>query len=120
MEIITPQMIVLAILGIIIHIGMKINQRSNKANEKFSIKKWLTDSMNLWRLFLSIASTAAILLMSEDIAAYFGLSVEGHGNLMNIIAFGAGYSNHSFIRNLLKIFKRQSNNIADNESNNAG
>lgn len=115
METITLQMILLAFLGMIIHMGMKVNQRSNKQTNKFSLKTWMGDRMNWWRLIITVASTAALLLMVEDIAAWFGVSVAGHGNLMNVCAFAAGYLNHSLIRNILKIFKKQVNTNANNE-----
>lgn len=114
MEYLNPTMIILAALGMIIHALMFVLQYTNKKN-KFSFKIWFTDKMNWIRIILAMASTVAILFMLDDIASFFGLTVEGHGSLLKMTAFTAGYLNHSLIKNVLRAFK---NKVSDTDSSN--
>lgn len=106
MEHITIEMIVLALLGMLIHATLKALTRSKKG-EKFSLKVWAQDQANWLRLFLAIASTGALLLMSDEIASYFNVQIAGHGDLMSVLAFVMGYFNHSLLSRILKIFSKK-------------
>jgi hypothetical protein len=105
MENLTLTYIGLALLGIAIHILMKIANRTDKS-EKFSFKLFFSDSMNWVRIALSICSTVAILLMADDIADVMQIQLSDGSPAKSILAFLAGYMNHSMIRNLLKAFKK--------------
>ena len=114
MEYLNFTMIALAILGMSIHIIMFVMQKINN-NNKFSFKVWIKDTMNWMRILLSLLSTAALLLMLDDIAALFGFTVEGHGSLLKLIAFSAGYFNHSLIKNILRTFRKSTENKSEGE-----
>jgi len=107
MGILTWQMIVLAICGMLLHAGAYVMRRAEKKNNKFSFKVWFKDAMNWVRIGMAIISTGALLLMAEDIAAWFGVTVEGHGGLLNIVSFAAGYLNHYLIKVILNRFKKK-------------
>lgn len=105
MEYLNLQMILLAFTGMVIHLLMFVISKTKGKNE-FRISLWLTDSMNWIRLALAVISTFALLLMLDEIAALFGVNIEGHGGLLKIVAFASGYLNHSLIKNILKVFKK--------------
>lgn len=106
MEYLNTTMITLALLGMLIHLLMFVIQKT-KGKNKFSFKTWASDSMNWIRLALALSSTLAILLMLDEIAALFGVNVEGHGGLLKLVAFSAGYLNHSLIKNILRAFRKE-------------
>ena len=62
MENLNLECIILALLGVIIHIAMKVVNRTNQT-EKFSLKVWCADKLNIVRVLLAVASTIAILIM---------------------------------------------------------
>jgi len=105
MEYLNSTTIALALLGMFIHLLMFVAAKID-GNNKFSFRVWWADRMNWIRIMLSLASTAAILLMLDDISALFGVTIEGHGGLLKLVAFGAGYLNHSLIKNILRVFKK--------------
>jgi len=106
MEYLNIQYLTLALLGVIIHIAIKITNRTDKT-EKFSLKVWCDDRINWARAIISIASTLAILMMAPDIANVMGITLTDGAPALGILAFLAGYLNHSMIRNLLKMFKKK-------------
>ena len=99
----------LAILGILIHLLTTIIYRRNK-NAPFSISYLLTDSRNYLRLLLAIASTFAILLMIDDVAEVFHLKLGDGTPMKHLIAFFAGYFNHSLIKRLVGFFNNKFKN----------
>lgn len=99
------QYIILAILGMVIHILMHIGQRK-KLNNPFSFKVFLSDKYNWIRVALALTSTLALLLMIDDIANVLGVTLSDGSPAKSIFAFGSGYLNHSIIRNVLKVFKK--------------
>lgn len=106
MENLNFELLLLAFLGMVIHIFMKIANRKDKKTNKFSFKVWFSDRMNWVRLILSIASTIALLIMSPDLIDMFGIELSDGSPAIKVFAFGAGYLNHSLIRNVLKVFKK--------------
>lgn len=100
--------IVLALLGVLIHILMKIADRNGKAedNKKWSFKIWRNDRMNWVRLALSLCSIATLLLLADDLADMWGISLSDGSPAKGVLAFGAGYLNHSLIRNVMRSFKK--------------
>ena len=106
MEILHIEYLTLALLGVIIHIAMKVTNRTDKT-QKFSLKVWCADKLNWVRVVLSVASTIAILLMGPDIADVMGITLKDGAPALGILAFLAGYLNHSMIRNLLKMFNKK-------------
>jgi hypothetical protein len=106
MENLTLEYILLALLGMVIHILMKVANRGDKKNNKFSLKTWVQDRMNWVRLVLAVSSTVALMIMADDLANMLGVTLSDGSPANSVFAFGAGYLNHSLIRNVLKVFKK--------------
>jgi hypothetical protein len=98
--------LLLAFLGMFIHILIKVLNRKDKST-KFSLKLFFSNSKNWIRILLAITSTFSLLLMSEDIGNILGIQLSDGTSAKSILAFMAGYLNHSIIRNILKIFERK-------------
>lgn len=98
----------LAFLGIFINMGLTILNRKNKT--PFSFVYIITSGNNYLRLSLAVASTWAILLMSDDIASMFHLTLEDGTPAKHVLSFFAGYFNHLLIKRLVDTFNRKSNN----------
>lgn len=101
-----PNYLILALLGMTIHVLTKIYTRKDQET-KISLKIFLLDSMNWVRIGISFFSVVAILLMSDDIANMFNINLSDHLPAKNVMAFLSGYLNHSIIRSLLKIIKNK-------------
>lgn len=99
------QYVLLAILGMAIHILMHITQRKKNENP-FSFRTFFSDKFNYIRIVLSITSTFALLLMSDDVANVLGITLIDGSPAKSLFAFLSGYLNHSIIRNVLKMFKK--------------
>jgi hypothetical protein len=97
--------LLLAFLGVFIHVLMKIQNRKDKT-EKFSFVTFFGNSMNWVRIMLTLASVIALLLMADDLSALLGVKLEDGTTAYSFFAFGAGYMNHSLILNVLKLFKK--------------
>ena len=97
--------LLLAFLGMIIHILMKVAERKEKVNNPFSLKVFFADKMNLVRILLSLTSVLALMLMADDLTDTLGITLSDGSPAKTIFSFGAGYLNHSLIRNILKRFK---------------
>lgn len=107
-ESLSPEYLLLALLGIIIHVLMTIVNRSDRKNP-ISMKAYFKDGMNYVRIFLAIASVFAILLMANDITDMLGVTLSSGAPAKSVFAFLAGYFNHAIIKDILKIFRsRQS------------
>ena len=113
MDLIQLEYLGLAFLGMVIHILMKIANRKDKKINKFSFKKFFSDSMNWVRILLSISSVIALILMADDLSDLMGIKLSDGSPARSLFAFGAGYLNHSMIRNVLKIFKKGQQNSED-------
>jgi len=98
--------IALALLGMLLHILMKIQERKDKT-QKFSFKTFFADKMNWLRVILVIISTATLMLMSDDLTDMFGIQLTDGSPAKSLFSFGAGYLNHSLIRNILKTFQKR-------------
>ena len=96
----------LAVLGLFIHILMKIASRENKKTNKVSISAFFKDSMNWVRILLSFLSIIALLMMAKDLSEMLGITLKDGSSARSVFAFGAGYLNHSLIFNVLKICKK--------------
>lgn len=108
MENLNWEYILLAVLGMVIHILMKIAERGNKKSNPFSFKVFFADRMNWIRIALSLTSVLALMLMAEDLSDTLGIQLSDGSPAKSIFSFGAGYLNHSLIRNILKRFKSES------------
>lgn len=108
MENINAQYLLLAVLGMVIHILMKIAERGNKKSSPFSFKVFFADKMNWVRIILSIVSVLALMLMADDLIDTLGIQLSDGSPARSIFSFLAGYLNHSLIRNILKRFKTES------------
>ena len=102
--------ILLAFLGMFIHILMKVLNRKDKS-KNLSFKIFFSNSNNWIRMILAISSTIAILMMSEDIASMMHIQLQDGSPAKSILSFLAGYLNHSLIRNLLSIFNKKNKEI---------
>jgi len=109
MDTLTIKYIALATLGMALHIIMKIQNRSAKG--KFSLKTFFKDKLNWVRIGLAIISTVALMLMAEDLSDIFGITLKDGSPAISLFAFGAGYLNHSLVRNILKVFKKKVSNV---------
>ena len=96
--------IVLAILGMVIYVLMKLSKIQVVRKEKFSFRYWFR--RNWINTALSICSCAAILLMLDDIVVFLGISVQDE-RFYSLTAFMAGYLNQSFFRNLESSFSKR-------------
>jgi hypothetical protein len=114
MENLNLELILLAVLGMIIHVLMKVSERADKKQNKFSLKVFFSDSMNWVRILLSLTSVLALMIMADDVADVMGITLSDGAPAKEIFAFGAGYLNHSLIRNLLKMFKKGSGETPEN------
>jgi hypothetical protein len=107
MENLTTINIALALLGIVIHMLMKIQGRKNKKTTPFDFKKFAHD--NLLYTIISLLCTLAILILADVFLQY--MSIEKNEHVMELMAFTAGYLNHSLLRNVMKL---QQKNNTDN------
>jgi hypothetical protein len=98
--------LILAFLGMFIHILMKVLNRKDKT-KKLSFKVFFSNSSNWIRMILAVVSTIAILLMSSDIADILNIKLSDGSPGKSLLAFMAGYLNHSIIRNLLSTFEKK-------------
>jgi hypothetical protein len=99
------QYVLLALLGMIIHITMNVLQRRNNKNE-ISIKYFFSDFYNWVRIFLVLVSIATLFLMADDVANILGITLTDGSPARSVFAFLCGYLNHSIIKNLLKVVKK--------------
>jgi hypothetical protein len=115
-ESLNPEYLLLAVLGIIIHVLMKVVERKDRS-KKLSVKAFVSDKMNLVRIMLSLTSVLAILLMADDIADMLKITLSDDSPARKIMAFLAGYLNHSLIRNVLKMLKSRTFGNDETEQN---
>jgi hypothetical protein len=96
----------LAVLGLVIHILMKIAGRTEKS-KKATIGSFFKNNMNIVRILLSLFSIVALLMMASDLSDMLGIKLSDGSPAKSVFAFGAGYLNHSLIYNVLKAFKKE-------------
>lgn len=113
MENLNYEYLLLAFLGMFIHILMKIGDRDKKS--KLSFKKFISTPNNWVRILLSVTSVVALIMMADDISDMLKIKLSDGSPAKSIFAFGAGYLNHSLIRNVLKIFGK---GVETNNDNN--
>ena len=101
----TFEYLLLAFLGMIIHVLIHILNRLNK-NIPLSIGYFISDFNNWIRLILSITSIIALLIMSESVSDILGIKLSDGSSAKDVFAFITGYLNHSLIKNVLRIFKK--------------
>jgi hypothetical protein len=97
--------ILLAFLGMFIHILIHILNRKNKSIP-MSFGYFISDVDNWILLVLSITSIFALLIMSESLSDMFGIKLSNGSSAKDVFAFVTGYLNHSLIKNVLRIFKK--------------
>jgi hypothetical protein len=97
--------ILLAFLGMFIHILIHILNRKNKSIP-MSFGYFISDIDNWIRLVLSITSIFALLIMSESLSDMFGIKLSNGSSAKDVFAFVTGYLNHSLIKNILRIVKK--------------
>ena len=98
--------LLLALLGIIMHVLIKVLNRSNKS-QPISFKLFIANKTNRLRVALSIVSVIVILMLADDIADIMQVKLSDGSPARRFLAFLAGYLNHSLVRDLLKVFKRR-------------
>jgi len=99
--------ILLAILGMVIHVCFKVIHTTSKSKQPFSLIQYLGNKMNYVRAVLTIASVVALMITAHDVAKYVGLLLPDGQVPSRLIFLVIGYFNHSIIRNALKMFKRR-------------
>ena len=92
----TFEYLLLAFLGMIIHVLIHILNRGNK-NIPLSIGYFISDFNNWIRLILSITSIIALLIMSESVSDILGIKLSDGSSAKDVFAFITGYLNHSLI-----------------------
>lgn len=97
--------ILIAFLGMFIHILINILNRKNKTIP-ITFSYYFSDIDNWIRFILSIASIFALLLMSESLNDIFGIKLTDGSSAKDVFAFITGYLNHSLIKNVLRIIKK--------------
>jgi hypothetical protein len=97
--------LLIAFLGMVIHILMHILNRKNKSIP-LSFSYYISDIDNWIRLLLSILSIIALLIMSDSLANIFGIVLSDGSSAKDVFAFITGYLNHSVIKNVLRILKK--------------
>lgn len=102
---INSEHLLLATLGILIHALMKILARKDKS--PFSFKIYFSNAKNWVRLILSFLSVFAILLMADDVSRLLNFKLTDGTPMKQILAFFAGYFNHSLIRRLTQVVKKK-------------
>jgi hypothetical protein len=101
----TIEYLLLAFLGMFIHILIHILNRKNKSIP-LSFGYYVSDVDNWIRLILSITSIFALLLMSESLSNILGITLSNGASAKDVFAFITGYMNHSLIKNVLRIIKK--------------
>lgn len=99
------QYVLLAFLGMVIHIITYVLQRKNN-KVPISIKYFLSDFYNWIRILLVIISIATLFLMADDVANILGITLTDGSPARSVFAFLCGYLNHSIIKNILKVVKK--------------
>jgi len=97
--------LLLAFLGMFIHILMHILIRKNKSIP-LSLSYYLSDVDNWIRLILSISSIFTLLILSDNLSDMFGIKLSDGKPAKDVFAFITGYLNHSLIKNVLKLVKK--------------
>lgn len=101
----TIEYILLAFLGMFIHILIHILNRKNKSIP-LSFSYYVSDVDNWIRLILSFLSIFALLIMSDSLSDMLGIKLSDGSSAKDVFAFVTGYLNHSLIKNVLRIFKK--------------
>lgn len=93
--------IALGLLGLVIHILMKLQERKTKHRDGFSASFWIKD--NWIEIAMSILSLATILLMKEELFEFLGIiPVEDSDRFIKLTAFMSGFFNTELFRKLKK------------------
>lgn len=101
----TIEYILLAFLGMIIHIFIHILNRKNKSIP-LSFGYYISDVDNWIRLILSVLSILSLLIMSDSLSDMLGITLSNGASAKDVFAFITGYLNHSLIKNVLRMVKK--------------
>lgn len=101
----TLEYILLAFLGMIIHILIHVLNRKNKSIP-LSFGYYVSDFDNWIRLILSVLSIFALLIMSDSLSDMLGITLSNGASAKDVFAFITGYLNHSLIKNVLRMLKK--------------
>jgi hypothetical protein len=105
MKNITIEYLLIAFLGMTIHILIHILNRKNKSIP-LSLSYYISDLDNWIRLILSVLSIFSLLLMSDSLSNILGIKLENGAPAKDVFAFLTGYLNHSLIKNVLRLLKK--------------
>jgi len=97
--------LMLAFLGMFIHILIHILIRKNKSIP-LSFSYYVSDIDNWIRLILSITSIFTLLILSDSLSDMFGIKLSDGTPAKDVFAFITGYLNHSLIKNVLRLVKK--------------
>lgn len=93
----------LLLLGLLIHISMKIGKTATKEKKNFNFVYWV--KTNMWYLITSVLSAVGIvsvLTFPEEVIVHFGIM---EIDVMKLSCLIAGYGNGSLFKNLIDTFK---------------
>lgn len=102
MENFTLENILLALLGMALHICMNVLQRKNR-KKSVSIRYFVRDFKNWIRIAIVTISIIVLFITANDVADILGITLSNGSPAKSIFAFFIGYFNHSLIKNILKI-----------------
>jgi hypothetical protein len=105
MKNLTSEYLLIALLGMAIHILIHVLNRKNKTIP-LSISYYVSDLENWIRLILSVLSIIALLIMSDSLSNMLGIQLSDGSSAKDVFAFLTGYMNHSLIKNVLKLIKK--------------
>lgn len=104
MDSLSLKYLILACLGMMLHVFIKIYERKNQ-EVPFSFRIFFNDSINWVRIGIVLSSVFALMLMSSDIMDILGITLVSGAPAKSIFSFLAGYLNHSLIVHILNRFK---------------
>ena len=97
--------ILLAFLGMSIHILIEILDRRNKAIP-ISLSYFLSDIQNYLKIALCIVSIITLLICADELADIMGVTLKDGTGATKVFSFLTGYFNHHFVRYVIKIFRK--------------
>lgn len=101
----TFEYVILAFLGMVIHILIHVLNRKNKTLP-LTFGYFISDIDNWIRMILSVLSIIALLMMSENLSNMLGITLNDGSSAKEVFAFLTGYMNHSLIKNVLRLLKK--------------
>ena len=96
--------ILLAILGLTLHILLSVQKVLKHPETEFSLPRWIQE--NWLNMVVAITTAAISLLMAEDIAKAFGFGNVTGSSFYKIHALLSGYAGRDLVFRILKLAKK--------------